>query len=102
MSGKAYRSIGKPLASAVLPTSSIAWASLELGTVIGISRRCGVAHHLIGGCCIAEIDKLARQRATLAPPLVGVLTLQILLRRGERQFDRSRNVLFGRHDASVK
>ena len=69
--------------------------------VIRIGRRRRGAHDLIGGGRIAEIDELASQRAARAPPFVGVLTTQILRRGGERQLDRGRNVVLGRHNAAV-
>jgi hypothetical protein len=38
---------------------------VEFGTVIGIGRSRGLADDLIGGLCIAEIDELAAEHATL-------------------------------------
>src|SRR5262249_20282393 len=74
---------------------------VKLGTVIGICWRGGAARHLICGCCIANIEKLAGQHATFAPPFIGFLALQILWRPRERQLDRSRNVLLRHYDTAA-
>ncbi len=74
---------------------------MEIGAVIRIGRRRGLVHDAICGPDLAEIDELAGEDATLAPPFVSVLTLQILGRSGENQFDGCRNVSFGRHNAAA-
>jgi hypothetical protein len=74
---------------------------MEFGTVIEICGRCSGAHDLIGICRISDVEKLTRQCAALAPPLVGILAPQILRRRRQRELDRARKVRFGRHDAAL-
>ncbi len=74
---------------------------MEIGAVIRIGRRRGLVHDAICGPGVAEIDELAGEHATLAPPFISVLTRQILGRRGENQFDGCRNVPFGRHNAAA-
>ncbi len=66
---------------------------MEFGPVIGIGRGRGLAHDPIGGLRGAEIEELAGEHPTLAPPFIGVLTLQILARSREHQLDRGRDAV---------
>ena len=50
---------------------------MEFGTVIRICGRCRFTDDPIGGFGIAEIDQPASEYATLAPPFIRILMLQI-------------------------
>ena len=48
------------------------------GTIIGICWSGGFAHNAIRCLCVTKINEFSSQLTTLAPPFIGVLTLQIL------------------------
>ena len=66
---------------------------VEFGTVIGICRRRRIAHHLIRGIRVADVDEPTGQPPPLPPPFIGVLTSQILGRSREHQHSRGREFL---------
>src|SRR4029077_15079894 len=49
------------------------------GTVIGIARGRSFVHDAIGNRCVAEIDQPPSQPATLAPPLIPLLSAASLM-----------------------
>jgi hypothetical protein len=56
------------------------------GAIIYVGWKSGGAHYPICGLRIAAIDESSDQQARLAPPLIGVLMLQILARRVGHNF----------------
>ncbi len=66
---------------------------VKFGTVIGVGRNRGRAHDSVGGLCVAEINKLAGERSTFAPPFIGILVLQTFRLSRDDQLGRGCGVV---------